>query len=100
MTRRLLASLAALAIVLLSATAMAQTASAKNAASTVARTPDGKPDLQGFWDFRTLTPLERPTTQANKPFLTEQEAGAVQTQNAERRTRAAAPSDAQSNPRA
>ena len=25
------------------------------------RTADGQPDLQGVWDFRTLTPLQRPT---------------------------------------
>ena len=38
------------------------------------RTPDGKPDLQGIWDFRTVTPMERPAEFANKPFLTEKEA--------------------------
>ena len=27
---------------------------------TVPRTPDGQPDLQGVWDFRTMTSLERP----------------------------------------
>jgi hypothetical protein len=49
--------------------------SAAAAASTrVPRTPDGKPDLQGIWDFRTVTPMERPAEFANKPFLTEKEA--------------------------
>ena len=24
------------------------------------RTPFGQPDMQGVWDFRTITPLERP----------------------------------------
>ena len=24
------------------------------------RTPDGRPDLQGIWDYRSATPLERP----------------------------------------
>ena len=38
------------------------------------RTPDGKPDLQGIWDFRTVTPMERPAEFANKPVLTEKEA--------------------------
>src|SRR5438093_573892 len=32
-----------------------------------------KPDLQGVWDFRTVTPLERPAEFKDKPFLTEQE---------------------------
>jgi len=91
--------LAALAIIALSAPASAQSAAVRKA-PPVARTPDGKPDLQGFWDFRTLTPLERPTSLANKPFLTEDEASSVQKQNSDRRARAAAPSEAQAAPRA
>jgi hypothetical protein len=42
--------------------------------TSVPRTPDGKPDLQGIWDFRTVTPMERPAEFANKPVLTEKEA--------------------------
>ncbi len=59
-------------------------------ATSVPRTPDGKPDLQGFWDFRTLTPLERPANVGEKSVLTEEEARALQAQAAERRSRAAA----------
>jgi hypothetical protein len=43
-------------------------------AGTVARTADGHPDLQGTWDFRTVTPLERPSEFAGKAFLTPEEA--------------------------
>ena len=39
----------------------------------VPRTPDGQPDLQGFWTNTTYTPLERPKN-VNKEFFTEQEA--------------------------
>jgi hypothetical protein len=39
----------------------------------VPRTSWGKPDLQGTWDFRTITPLERPDALANKEFLTPEE---------------------------
>jgi hypothetical protein len=39
-----------------------------------ARTPDGQPDLQGFWTNATLTPFERPAALAGKSKLTEQEA--------------------------
>lgn len=40
----------------------------------VPRTPDGQPDLQGFWTNLTYTPFERPRDLAGKPFYTEQEA--------------------------
>ena len=38
------------------------------------RTPWGDPDLQGVWNFATLTPLERPRELAEKEVLTDQEA--------------------------
>jgi hypothetical protein len=99
MVQRLPASLfALLAVVLLPAAAMTQTTRPAQRAS-IPRTPDGKPDLQGFWDFRTLTPLERPTRLANKAFLTEEEAKTLQQQNTERRARAAEASDPRTAPR-
>ena len=38
------------------------------------RTDWGAPDLQGVWDFRTITPMERPEDLGDKAFLTEEEA--------------------------
>ncbi len=38
------------------------------------RTDWGAPDLQGIWDFRTITPMERPEDLGDKAFLTEEEA--------------------------
>jgi len=38
----------------------------------VKRTPDGQPDLQGFWTNTTYVPLERPKD-VNKPFFTKEE---------------------------
>ena len=38
------------------------------------RTTWGAPELQGVWDFRTITPMERPEDLADKAFLTEEEA--------------------------
>jgi len=39
---------------------------------TAARTPDGQPDLQGFWTNTTYTPLQRPAN-ITKEFFTQQE---------------------------
>ena len=49
------------------------------------RTPDGHPDLQGVWDFRTATPLERPSEFAHEEFLTDENVAAVERRAAERR---------------
>jgi hypothetical protein len=40
------------------------------------RTPDGQPDLQGFWTNATYTPLERPQG-VSKPYYTPEEAEAA-----------------------
>jgi hypothetical protein len=45
---------------------------------TAVRTPEGHPDLQGFWTNSTVTPLERPVELANKEFFTEEEAAAFE----------------------
>ena len=42
------------------------------------RTPWGEPDLQGIWNGRTLTPIERPAKFADRPVLTPEEAAAVE----------------------
>jgi hypothetical protein len=47
---------------------------------TLTRTPDGQPDLQGYWTNATFTPLERPAELAGKEFLTEAEAVAYEKQ--------------------
>ena len=46
--------------------------------SGVPRTPWGVPNLQGVWDFRTLTPMERPAELADKAVLTDEEAAALE----------------------
>ena len=38
------------------------------------RTAWGAPDLQGVWDFRTITPLQRPEELGDQEFLTEEQA--------------------------
>jgi hypothetical protein len=42
----------------------------------VPRTPDGRPDLQGFWTNQTATPLQRPVAFGDKTHFTEAEAAA------------------------
>jgi hypothetical protein len=51
------------------------------------RTADGHPDLQGVWNFSTITPLERPAEFADKPFLTDAEAKALEQRTIERSNR-------------
>ena len=60
------------------APAAAKPASAAQAGKkwTVPRTPDGQPDLQGYWTNSTYVPLERPD-KVTKAFYTEQEFAAV-----------------------
>jgi hypothetical protein len=66
-------SLWALVVVLASA-GLAGAQSPAQGTWKVARTPDGRPDLQGVWTTQTYTPLQRPERYAGKEFLTEAEA--------------------------
>jgi hypothetical protein len=50
------------------------------AAWTTPRTPWGDPDLQGIWNYATMTPLERPRELAAKPVLDAAEAAAYEQQ--------------------
>ena len=54
-------------------------------AYTPPRTPDGHPDLQGFWTNQTYTPLERRDS-VTKAFYTPEEAAAIEQGRAERET--------------
>jgi hypothetical protein len=57
---------------------------------TPPRTPDGQPDLQGFWTNSTYVPLERPSG-VTKEFYTPQEAAEIQKRQASRETTQTAP---------
>jgi hypothetical protein len=60
-------------------------AAPRAAARPLPRTSDGRPDLHGVWDFRTLTPLERSGQFAGKDVLTDEEAIALEKRTAEQR---------------
>ena len=57
---------------------------ASPAAGQTLRTAWGDPDLQGIWDFRTITPLERPEDAGDKAFLTVEEVAAAERAAVER----------------
>jgi hypothetical protein len=47
---------------------------------TPPRTPDGQPDLQGYWSNVSITPLERPAELAGKEYFTDKELAEVEKQ--------------------
>ena len=61
-------------------------AQAVAAGSTSPQTPWGDPDLQGIWDYRTMTPLERPRDLAGKDVFTAEEAAAYEQAQADSRS--------------
>jgi hypothetical protein len=83
MRYRFLAGVSAAAVLVALAISTAAPAVAQ---AKVPRTAWGKPDLQGIWDFRTITPLERPDNLAGKEFLTEQEAAKLEKAVVDRNT--------------
>jgi hypothetical protein len=71
-------ALPVLAVVLMTASAIAQ-----DAAWTLPRTADGVPDLQGIWTNATITPFERPERLGAQAFLTEEQTTEAEQQAAQ-----------------
>jgi len=69
MVRLQFAPVLALGAALATASPVAQTAKQ----TALPCTADGHPDLQGVWDFRSATPLERPARFAGREFMTPEE---------------------------
>lgn len=49
------------------------------------RTKDGRPTIEGVWDDRTQTSLERPKDMGTRAFLTSQEIADLRAKQAQRR---------------
>ena len=54
------------------------------AQTDIPRTAWGQPDLQGVWDFRSITPMQRPERLADQEFLTEEETAELEQAAAKR----------------
>ncbi len=76
MNHRLVTSMGGLSIVI--ALVLLARASAAEQPGNVPRLADGHPDLQGVWDYRTITPMQRPVELGTKAFFTEEEAAAFE----------------------
>jgi len=68
----------------LAALMVAAAVAAPLSAQSPQRAADGHPDLQGTWNFSSLTPLERPAQFAGKPVLTDAEAADFERQTLDR----------------
>jgi hypothetical protein len=79
------------------AAAKGQTHPAPVAKTPSPRRADGQPNLEGVWDYRTLTPLERSREFAEKEFLTEEEVADLE-RRAEARPDGRTPDDARTTP--
>ena len=79
MTHRFPVFLSVAAVLAVSPASPADSAAAATPTTANApRTAWGAPDLMGIWDFRTITPLERPDELAGKEVLAEREAAEFQ----------------------
>jgi len=75
MKRQLVTSMGSLSIVI--AAALLAPASAAEQPGAVPRLADGHPDLQGVWDYRTITPMQRPLELGTKEFFASDEEAAA-----------------------
>ncbi len=81
MSHRLRTSTVTLATALVAGLLPATFAAAQTEGWTPPRTAWGTPDLQGVWDFRTITPMERPAALADRDVLSDEEAARLEAES-------------------
>jgi hypothetical protein len=74
-------------VVLLGILSLPMVILAQSGANDIPRLPDGKPDIQGVWDFRTITPFQRPEALGDKAVLSAEEATKFEAEELVRRDR-------------
>ena len=75
---------AAACVVIAAVALVPVSAAAQSTDAPAPRLPWGQPDLQGIWDFRTITPLQRPEELGDQEFLTEEEAASAEQEAVDR----------------
>jgi hypothetical protein len=73
--------------------AQAPAAARAKTAYSPPRTPDGRPDLTGFYNVATITPVERPSGYGNRLVMTDEEAAAIERYEVERNEKDLQPVD-------
>src|SRR6516162_7090059 len=76
-------SVAVIASAIVASAAISLAAQSK-ARPYAAKTAWGDPDLQGVWDYKTITPLERPAAMGDRQFLTDEEVARLEANAAKR----------------
>ena len=89
-TRVLSVAMATVATIVAGVTTPSAAQSQTPAAGVASRTAWGQPDLQGVWDFRTITPMERPEALADQEFLSAEDVADLEQGIADRDARLAA----------
>ena len=89
-TRVLSVAMATVATIVAGVTTPSAAQSQTPAGGVASRTAWGQPDLQGVWDFRTITPMERPEALADQEFLSAEDVADLEQGIADRDARLAA----------
>ena len=82
MTQRSFMSIRAMALAIAAAAVATVPVTGQESTYTAPRTPDGQPDLQGFWTNQTYSPLERPDD-VTKEFYTAEEVAEIESGRAQ-----------------